>query len=95
MRITLDSNILIYAADSQGGSRHVDAVGLLRRAVRADCILTLQSLGEFFQRRRGKASYRPLARKPSSMIGAVLPVHAADSDALTEDTASPPSEKFR
>lgn len=85
MRITLDSNILIYAADSQGGSRHVDAVALMRRAFRADCILTLQSLGEFFHAttRKGKLS----AAGAQAFIDdwrAVLPVHAADSDALTE-----------
>jgi predicted nucleic acid-binding protein len=85
VRFTLDSNILIYAADSQGGRRHIDSLDLLRRAVRADCILTLQSLGEFFHAttRKGKLS----ATGAQAFIDdwrAVLPVHAADSDTLTD-----------
>jgi predicted nucleic acid-binding protein len=47
-RLTLDSNILIYAADRDGGSRHVAAEALVARAAFADCVLTLQALAEFF-----------------------------------------------
>ena len=57
MRITLDSNILVYAVQ-KGDPRHNPAVALLRRAVAADCVQTMQSLGECFNalcRKRGFA----------------------------------------
>ena len=57
MRITLDSNILVYAVQ-KGDPRHDPAVALLRRAVAADCVQTMQSLGECFNalcRKRGFA----------------------------------------
>jgi predicted nucleic acid-binding protein len=47
-RLTFDSNILIYAADRDAGSRHAAAGRLVARAARADCVLTLQALAEFF-----------------------------------------------
>lgn len=57
MRVTLDSNILVYAAQ-EGERRHAMAAALLRRAVLGDCAQTLQSLGECFNalcRKRGFA----------------------------------------
>jgi predicted nucleic acid-binding protein len=47
-RLTFDSNVLIYAADRQAGPRHDVARRLVARASRANCILTLQALAEFF-----------------------------------------------
>ena len=55
MRLTLDSNVLVYAAQ-RGDARHGMAASILRRAVRGDCVQTLQSLGECFNvlcRKRG------------------------------------------
>lgn len=56
MRITFDSNILIYAADANGGERHDQSSQLISRAAQADCIFTVQSLAEFFHvsTRKGK-----------------------------------------
>lgn len=48
MRMTLDSNILIYALFG-GDHRHGRAVELIERASRADCVQTLQSYGECFR----------------------------------------------
>ncbi|MBF0610460.1 MAG: PIN domain-containing protein [Magnetococcales bacterium] len=48
-RYTLDTNILVYALDNEAGRRHDIASSLLDRAVTENCILTLQSLGEFFR----------------------------------------------
>ncbi|MGD9510520.1 MAG: PIN domain-containing protein [Geminicoccaceae bacterium] len=48
MRLTLDSNILIYALFG-GDRRHGRAVDVIDRASRADCIQTLQSYGECFR----------------------------------------------
>ena len=48
-RITLDTNILIYAIDNEAGQRHKLAIKVIERALTsADCSLTLQSLSEFF-----------------------------------------------
>jgi predicted nucleic acid-binding protein len=55
IRFTLDSNVLVYAAQ-RGDERHATAAAVLRRAVRGDCVQTLQSLGECFNalvRKRG------------------------------------------
>ena len=48
MRLTLDSNILIYALFA-GDRRHGRAVDVIDRASRADCVQTLQSYGESFR----------------------------------------------
>jgi predicted nucleic acid-binding protein len=47
-RFSLDTNILVYAADRSAGERHQRALGILDRAVRCDCVLTLQALAEFY-----------------------------------------------
>lgn len=47
MRVTLDTNILIYAAQ-QDDPRQGAASRLLARAVAGDCVQTLQSLSECF-----------------------------------------------
>lgn len=48
MRLTLDSNVLVYAADLDAGDRHLRAKSLLSAASRADTVLPLQALAEFF-----------------------------------------------
>jgi len=48
-RFSLDSNILVYAADREADeNRHETSVALVAQAARSDCVLTLQSLTEFF-----------------------------------------------
>jgi predicted nucleic acid-binding protein len=47
-RFTLDSNILVYALDRQGGDRHVLARHVIDLARRADCWLALQAISEFY-----------------------------------------------
>jgi predicted nucleic acid-binding protein len=47
-RFSLDANVLVYAADRAAGTRHEQALDILDRAVRRDCVLTLQALAEFF-----------------------------------------------
>src|SRR6476620_7807933 len=55
-RISLDANLLFYAADADAGERHVKAREIVRRAAGYDCILSLQTLCEFFAAitRKGK-----------------------------------------
>jgi predicted nucleic acid-binding protein len=47
-RFSIDTNLLVYAADASAGVKHEQAVALLHAAVAADCILTVQALAEFF-----------------------------------------------
>jgi predicted nucleic acid-binding protein len=47
VRVTFDSNILVYGVDRQD-PRHAFANELIARAVRGDCRQTLQSLAECF-----------------------------------------------
>ncbi len=47
-RFTLDTNVLVYAADQLAGRKHELATELMDRAVSRDCVLTLQSLAEFY-----------------------------------------------
>jgi predicted nucleic acid-binding protein len=47
-RITLDTNILVYAMDRQSDERHGLAHRLVARAPFVDCWLTLQSISEFY-----------------------------------------------
>ncbi len=48
MRFTLDSNVLIYAADARDRVRQAVAIEILRRAARKNCVLVPQALSEFF-----------------------------------------------
>jgi len=48
-RFTIDANILVYAVNIDAGWRHEIAVAILRMARDADCVLTLQVLGEFYR----------------------------------------------
>lgn len=56
-RISLDTNVLVYAIDRDAGPRHQGAIELLEHVIHLDCVLTLQSLCEFFHAvtRKGKA----------------------------------------
>lgn len=47
MRFTIDSNILVYAADADTPAKHDIARDILLRAEDADSVLTVQALGEF------------------------------------------------
>jgi predicted nucleic acid-binding protein len=47
-RFTLDSNVLVYAADDRDGVRQASALEIIARAALRDCILTPQALSEFF-----------------------------------------------
>jgi predicted nucleic acid-binding protein len=59
-RITLDTNILIYAVDKDAGTRHQKAMAIVDDVVEQICVLTLQALSEFFSAvtRKGKMPIR-------------------------------------
>jgi predicted nucleic acid-binding protein len=78
-RFTLDTNILVYAADRTAGQRHELAVEIVDRAVARDCVLTIQALGEFLaaSTRKGLAS-RPQAITLIRQWQKLFPLIAAD-----------------
>lgn len=47
-RFTLDTNILVYAVDRNAKDKHEKAILIVDEAIHLDCVLTLQSLGEFY-----------------------------------------------
>jgi predicted nucleic acid-binding protein len=81
MRITVDSNLLVHAADTLAGDRHLVASDMMRRAFRADALLILQTLAEFMN-----VVTRKLGRPPADAFAYVeawrnaLDVVAADAD---------------
>ncbi|MBM3560909.1 MAG: PIN domain-containing protein [Alphaproteobacteria bacterium] len=48
MPFSLDANILVYGADGTDRLKHRIAVDIIDRCRYADCVLTLQCLGEFY-----------------------------------------------
>lgn len=66
-RFSLDTNLLIYAIDTEAGRRHELAEQIIEHAARRDCWLTLQAVSEF---------YSAVARKH------VLPRRAAAAQAI-------------
>jgi predicted nucleic acid-binding protein len=58
-RFTIDSNILIYAADLSDPARQKQAEELVRHAALADCVLTSIALAECFWVSVGKLKIAP------------------------------------
>lgn len=88
MKVILDTNLLVYAAHREE-TRHHSAIDIVRRAARADCVQTLQSLGECFNvlRRKttlGVANARAAIRDYRTLFDAIVPAAPDDlDDALT------------
>ncbi|HUK06364.1 MAG TPA: PIN domain-containing protein [Stellaceae bacterium] len=85
LRFTLDTNILVYAANRDAGAMHRKAQAVVRRAADSGCILLLQALAEFFRVAVAKSG---LAIKDAERIvnawRDVFPIHCADERALVE-----------
>ncbi len=89
MRVTFDSNVLVYAADADAGDKHARAADLIARAAHGDCVLTLQSLAEFFYVATRKAGLDAAAA--AAFVDdwrAVFPVVAAEEAALVQAMAA-------
>jgi predicted nucleic acid-binding protein len=83
-RFSLDSNVLVYAADGGPGPRHARALHVLILAARRDCVLTLQALGEFFHTttRKRIVARHDVATQVRDLV-TIFPTAAADLDAFT------------
>ena len=84
-RFTFDTNILIYAINTDTPEKHQLASALVGLATEKDCILTLQAIAEFFHAcsRKGLASKKEV----SSLIRLwqqIFTVVPADQQALNE-----------
>jgi predicted nucleic acid-binding protein len=83
VRVTFDTNILIYSWDIDAGYRHDVAVDLMDRSLGRDCVLTLQSLGEAFRTLTGRFKLPPAyARVRVERWRNAFPVVAADEACL-------------
>lgn len=85
MRFTLDSNILVYVHDHRDELRRKAALTLLGKVAAADCVLTLQSLAEFFRVATVKLGL-PVgdAAKALRYWRDLFPVAAAQADTLDD-----------
>jgi predicted nucleic acid-binding protein len=85
VRVSFDTNILVYAADFNAGHRHPAAARLLELASRANCLLTLQTLCEFFNVATRKAKLAPAEVRGFVLDWReVFPIHIADESALDD-----------
>jgi len=84
-RFTLDTNLLVYAADGVPGERQHKARDLIERAASADCTLTVQALAEFFRVMTRKFQFPPttVARTVNAWRDA-FPICSADEFALVD-----------
>jgi predicted nucleic acid-binding protein len=82
-RLTLDSNLLIYAADNTAGDRHKLAARLVVACAAVDCVLSIQALSEFFHAvtRTGKLA-RAIAADQVRDWMSYFPTIAPDGAAL-------------
>ncbi len=82
-RFTIDASVLFYALDEDAGEKRRRAVLVLEQATDCDCILTVQTLGEFFyavSRKRPENKQRATAHVRNWLD--IFPIHAASPQAL-------------
>ena len=95
VRISLDTNLLVYAVDTSAKDKHVRAGKLVELALKADCVLTLQALGEFYfaVTRKGKLP----ASEAKAQVEAwqdLFPVAAAKPSTLNRAIAASVSHQI-
>lgn len=62
-KVSLDTNVLVYAADSRDKVRHQRARAAIEAAFRLERVLTLQALSEFYFVSTTKAAVSPSAAR--------------------------------
>jgi len=83
VRFSLDTNILVYAADRDAGARHERALEIVDRATQRDCVVALQALAEFFHATTRKGLLPRKAAADQVRDWQILfPTVAADAAAL-------------
>ncbi len=94
-RYSLDTNILIYSVDHDAGERHHQAIALVDEMVGKDCLLTLQSLSEFFSAatRKGKIPIEDAKGQVEDWME-LFPVAAADAAVVVRAMESVEKKQF-
>jgi len=87
-RISIDTNILVYALDKDAGDRHKVSVDVLEYAVGSDCVLTTQALGEFFHvvTRKNRMPAMDAAQQVQDWM-TLFPIVGASGQALSQGMA--------
>jgi predicted nucleic acid-binding protein len=82
-RFSLDSNILVYAANRDDRDKHARALEIIARAARRPCVLMIQALAEFYHAttRKGITPRAEAAMQVRDWLE-LFPTAAADADAL-------------
>ncbi len=82
-RFSLDSNVLVYSVDRGGHAKQERAILILDRAKDRDCVLSVQSLGEFYVAvtRKGLVASAAAASLAGNWL-TVFPTCAATDSAL-------------
>ena len=88
-RISLDTNVLFYSVDWDAGDRNTRAVSIVNSARNWDCVLILQTLGEFFAvaTRKGRMPHDHAEALVENWLR-VFPVHAAGPETLRRAMAA-------
>jgi predicted nucleic acid-binding protein len=82
VKVSLDSNILVYASHDDD-PKHEAAVAVLARAAQGNCVQPLQSLGECFNVLTRKRGFSPTAARTAvEKLRTLFPIVAADETAL-------------
>ncbi len=94
-RYSLDTNILIYSVDRDAGERHQKAVALMDEMVGKRCLLTLQSLSEFFSAatRKGKMPVEDARAQVEDWM-VLFPTVTADSQVVVRAMESVSRRQF-
>jgi len=86
--MSLDSNVLVYTADRRD-PRHARAVEIVARAAQADCVLSVQSVAEFYHAvTRKRIALAAEAQAQVEDILASFPGTIYDSAALLDATSA-------
>lgn len=84
-KITIDTNILFYYIDKTIFARHQGAINIINKLSKDDCVLTLQSLAEFYYATVRKKLLSPkIAHNIVKDWQNVFPVVAAKTTTLTK-----------
>lgn len=82
-RFTIDTNILVYAADGREQVKQPLAQAILRHAVSRDCHMTIQAVMEFYAAARNRLGLTPReAARAAQHYAALFPILSPTSSAM-------------
>lgn len=94
-KITIDTNILIYSLDRNHGEKHKLAIKVIEKAIKSNCILTLQVLCEFYAVTTRKNSLpQKIAQEQILDWQALFPVVIAKTESLARAINATSSHKL-